>query len=109
MPCSSLAMVARCTVPMASGQTASTLLNGEYRWPSDLIEMQLAHGDEDVVRKTYKRMAAADAIMSGKEIQDGLDGQWEIRVKMMAHWSTRLDELRDRDTASNVVQLRQVA
>jgi integrase len=89
--------------------TASTLLNGEYRWPSDLIEMQLAHGDEDVVRKTYNRMAAADAIMSGKEIQDGLDRQWEIRVKMMAHWSTRLDELRDKDTTSNVVQLRQVA
>jgi hypothetical protein len=71
--------------------------------------MQLAHGDEDVVRKTYNRMAAADAIMSGKDIQDGLDRQWEIRVKMMAHWSTRLDELRDKDTTSNVVQLRQVA
>jgi hypothetical protein len=28
---------------------------------------------------------------------------------MMAHWSTRLDELRDKDTTSNVVQLRQVA
>lgn len=79
---------------------ASTLLNAECRWPKDIIELQLAHGDEDKIRATYNRLFELDALMQTAGVVDRL---WEVRVKMMHHWSDRLDELRDE--GSNVVRL----
>jgi integrase len=85
--------------------TASTLLNNEYRWPKDLIELQLAHGDEDKIRATYNRMAELDALLADEQNADTLDRQWEVRCKMMQHWSDRLDELARDDSGSNIVPL----
>ena len=58
--------------------TASTILNEEMHFNKDLIEAQLAHGDEDKVRGAYNR------------------AEWlDLRSKMMQHWADKLDELRD--------------
>jgi integrase len=58
--------------------TASTILNEEMQFNKDLIEAQLAHGDEDKVRGAYNR------------------AEWlDLRFKMMQHWADKLDELRD--------------
>jgi integrase len=58
--------------------TASTLLNEMGRWTSDAIERQLAHQEEDDVRRAY--MHAAEF--------------WGERVEMMQVWADYLDELR---------------
>lgn len=58
--------------------TASTLLNEMGRWNSDAIERQLAHQEEDDVRRAY--MHAAEF--------------WCERVEMMQVWADYLDELR---------------
>jgi integrase len=62
--------------------TASTLLNGERInskpvWHPDVIETQLAHGDEDSIRGIYNRAQ-----------------YWPERVKLMQHWADKLDQLR---------------
>jgi integrase len=67
--------------------TASTLLNEMGRWSADAIERQLAHQEEDDVRRAY--MHAAEF--------------WAERVEMMQAWADYLDELR---TAGNVISLR---
>lgn len=58
--------------------TASTLLNEMGRWNRDAIERQLAHQEEDDVRRAY--MHAAEF--------------WSERVEMMQVWADHLDQLR---------------
>jgi integrase len=58
--------------------TASTLLNEMGRWNPDAIERQLAHMEENDVRRAY--MHAAEF--------------WNERVQMMQAWADHLDQLR---------------
>lgn len=63
--------------------TAATLLNEMGLWNPDAIERQLAHMENNGVRRAYAR------------------GQyWEERVRMMQHWSDYLDQLRRGDDSS---------
>jgi integrase len=57
---------------------AATLLNEMGLWHPDAIERQLAHCDNNAVRRAYAR-----------------GEYWDERVKMMQHWSDHLDFLRD--------------
>ena len=57
---------------------AATLLNEMGLWHSDAIERQLAHSDNNAVRRAYAR-----------------GEYWDERVRMMQHWSDHLDVLRD--------------
>jgi integrase len=57
---------------------ASTLLNESGKWNSDAIEAQLAHVENDAVRRAYHR---AD--------------YWSERVSMMNFWADYLGELRE--------------
>jgi integrase len=65
---------------------ASSILNESGLWHADAIERQLAHVDNDSVRRAYAR---ADF--------------WEERVRMMAWWAQKCDEMR---TGGRVIQLR---
>jgi integrase len=57
---------------------AATLLNEMGIWNPDAIERQLAHMENNGVRRAYAR------------------GQyWDERVRMMQHWSDHLDQLRE--------------
>jgi integrase len=59
---------------------AATLLNEMGLWNPDAIERQLAHMENNGVRRAYAR------------------GQyWDERVRMMQHWSDYLDQLRGGD------------
>jgi integrase len=58
--------------------TASTLLNEMGRWNPDAIERQLAHMEENDVRRAY--MHAAEF--------------WSERIEMMQVWADYLDQLR---------------
>jgi integrase len=60
--------------------TASTRLNEMGRWNPDAIERQLAHQEDDDVRRAY---------MHGADF-------WTERVAMMQAWSDYLDDLRER-------------
>lgn len=57
---------------------AATLLNEMGLWHADAIERQLAHCDNNAVRRAYTR-----------------GEYWDERVRMMQHWSGHLDFLRD--------------
>ncbi len=57
---------------------ASTILNESGKWNADAIEAQLAHVENDAVRRAYHR---AD--------------YWSERVSMMNYWADYLDELRE--------------
>lgn len=57
---------------------AANLLNEMGLWHPDAIERQLAHCDNNAVRRAYTR-----------------GEYWEERVRMMQHWSDHLDFLRD--------------
>jgi len=57
---------------------ASTILNESGKWNADAIEAQLAHVENDAVRRAYHR---AD--------------YWSERVSMMNFWADYLDELRE--------------
>jgi len=57
---------------------AATLLNEMGLWHPDAIERQLAHCDNNAVRRAYTR-----------------GEHWDERVRMMQHWSDHLDFLRD--------------
>jgi integrase len=57
---------------------AATLLNEMGLWHADAIERQLAHCDNNAVRRAYTR-----------------GEYWDERVRMMQHWSNHLDLLRD--------------
>jgi integrase len=56
---------------------ASSMLNESGLWNADAIERQLAHVDNDSVRRAYAR---AD--------------YWDERIRMMAWWADRCDEMR---------------
>jgi integrase len=56
---------------------ASSMLNESGLWNADAIERQLAHVDNDSVRRAYAR---ADF--------------WDERVRMMAWWAERCEEMR---------------
>ncbi len=56
---------------------ASTLFNEMGKWNRDAIERQLAHADNNAVRRAYTR-----------------GEYWEERVAMMQDWSDYLDQLR---------------
>jgi len=56
---------------------ASSMLNESGQWNADAIERQLAHVDNDSVRRAYAR---ADF--------------WDERVRMMAWWAERCEEMR---------------
>lgn len=58
--------------------TAATLLNEMGLWHPDAIERQLAHCDNNAVRRAYAR-----------------GEYWDERIRMMQHWSDHLDFLRD--------------
>jgi integrase len=57
---------------------ASTLLYEMGKWNPDAIERQLAHADNNAVRRAYTR-----------------GEYWNERVAMMQDWSNYLDQLRD--------------
>lgn len=57
---------------------AATLLNEMGLWHPDAIERQLAHCDNNAVRRAYTR-----------------GEYWDERLRMMQHWSDNLDFLRD--------------
>jgi integrase len=57
---------------------ASSMLNESGLWNADAIERQLAHVDNDSVRRAYAR---AD--------------YWDERVRMMAWWANRCEEVRN--------------
>lgn len=63
---------------------AATLLNEMGLWNADAIERQLAHTDNNAVRRAYTR-----------------GEYWDERVRMMQHWSDYLDGLR---SSNKVVQ-----
>jgi integrase len=65
---------------------ASSMLNESSIWNPDAIEAQLAHVENNAVRRAYAR---ADF--------------WDERVKMMAWWADRLDAMR---AGGQVVSLR---
>jgi integrase len=56
---------------------ASSLLNECGKWNADAIEAQLAHVESNKIRKAYARAE-----------------YWDERVKMMAWWADRCDEMR---------------
>jgi len=56
---------------------ASSNLNESGLWNPDAIEAQLAHADKDSVRSAYARAE-----------------YWDERVRMMAWWADKIDELR---------------
>jgi integrase len=64
--------------------TASSLLNESGKWHPDAIERQLAHVENNDVRRAYAR------------------GEfWEERVRMMQWWADYLDSLANSTTGSN--------
>ena len=65
---------------------ASSLLNESGKWNADAIEAQLAHVENDAVRRAYHR---AD--------------YWSERVSMMNFWADCLDELR---TGAKIIPIR---
>jgi integrase len=88
--------------------TFSTLLRAEARWPVDIIELQLAHGDPDKVAAAYNRVHEFDALINEGRV-DISDRLWQVRAKMMQYWSDRLDALAADQAPSNVVELQQAA
>ena len=65
---------------------ASSMLNESGKWNADAIEAQLAHVENNSIRRAYARSEF-----------------WEERVKMMAYWADRLDAMR---RGADVVALR---
>lgn len=74
--------------PHATRATGSTRLH-EMGFNSDWIERQLAHADQNQVRRTYNQAE-----------------YFADRTKMMQHWADYLDELRD---GAKVIPLNKVA
>ncbi len=56
---------------------ASSILNETGMWNADAIEVQLAHVENNAVRRAYARAE-----------------YWEERVRMMTYWADRLDAMR---------------
>jgi len=57
--------------------SASSIMNESGLWNPDAIERQLAHIDNDSIRRAYARAEF-----------------WDERVRMMAWWADKCDELR---------------
>jgi integrase len=66
--------------------SASSILNESGLWNADAIERQLAHVDNDSVRRAYAR---AD--------------YWDERIRMMAWWANKCEDMQ---RGGIVVQLR---
>lgn len=58
--------------------SASTMLNESGLWSADAIEKELAHADQDDVRRAYHRGA-----------------HWDERVRMMTWWADEIDQMRE--------------
>jgi integrase len=56
---------------------ASSILNESGLWNADAIEVQLAHVENNAVRRAYHRAE-----------------YWEERVRMMQWWADKCEELR---------------
>jgi integrase len=69
--------------------TASTRLNEMGLWNPDAIERQLAHQEEDDIRRAYLHAAEF----------------WDERVSMMQAWSDYLDKLREHGKVVHLVNL----
>jgi integrase len=69
--------------------TASTLLNESRKWSSDAIERQLAHVENNGVRRAYAR-----------------GEHWDERVRMMIWWAGYLDQIK---SIGAVTKLRKLA
>lgn len=67
--------------------TAATLLNESGKWHPDAIERQLAHMEENEVRRAYTR-----------------GEHWDQRVAMMQWWADYLDRLKEPTCASRQTQ-----
>ncbi|MFB9984292.1 tyrosine-type recombinase/integrase [Mesorhizobium kowhaii] len=67
--------------------TASTLLNECGKWHPDAIERQLAHIENNNVRRAYARAE-----------------HWEERVRMLQWWADYLDEIESADTRGGLSQ-----
>jgi len=67
--------------------SASTILN-ERGYPPDVIEVALAHQDEDEVRRAYNRAQ-----------------YWPERVKMLQDWADMLDQFRQQAAAKSVASI----
>jgi integrase len=70
---------------------ASSMLNESGLWHSDAIERQLAHVDNDSVRRAYARAEF-----------------WDERARMMAWWADRCEEMRRVGTVSIVRESREL-
>ncbi|CAH2409336.1 tyrosine-type recombinase/integrase [Mesorhizobium escarrei] len=68
--------------------TASTLLNECGKWHPDAIERQLAHIENNEVRRAYARAE-----------------HWEERVRMMQWWADYLDEIENAKPAAELKQV----
>jgi len=66
--------------------TAATLLNEANLWNADAIERQLAHVENNDVRRAYTR-----------------GEHWDERVRMMSWWADNLDRLK---AVGQVVRIR---
>lgn len=70
--------------------SASTLLNESGKWSADAIERQLAHVENNDVRRAYAR-----------------GEHWDERVKMMVWWAGYLDRLKASSSVARTKQGRQ--
>ena len=68
--------------------TASTRLNEMGRWNPDAVERQLAHQEENDVRRAYLHAAQF----------------WNERIAMMQAWSNYLDDLRECEKVVSLVK-----
>ena len=63
--------------------TASTLLNESGKWSADAIERQLAHLEQNDVRRAYAR-----------------GEHWDERIRMAQWWADYLDRLKSETSVS---------
>jgi hypothetical protein len=78
--------------------TASTLLNEEGAFDGDAVEAQLAHDTEKKSAGGAARWCGASLGKGDKNKIRGIYNRaayWTGRVRLMQHWSDRLDNLRD--------------
>lgn len=73
-------------VPHGFRASASTILNESGKWSADVIERELAHLDQDKIRRAYNRAE-----------------HWNDRVRMAQWWSDLCDSLRQ---GGDVIRLR---
>ena len=82
--------------------TVSTLLNEEGAFDGDVVEAQLAHDTEEKKRRRRDEVVRRQLGKGDKNKIRGINSRaanWAERVRLMQHWSDRLDSLRDRASA----------